>query len=97
VVRKVSTREGPAAKSGGQRFEEDDLTKMKEDAIVLEGTVRRALQNAMSSDVELENGHKVLATQLREDGMHAYDPPRRPGQSRSRSTTEPGSIHYRYK
>ena len=36
------------------------LTKSKEDAIVLEGTVVEPLPNAMFR-VELENGHKVLA------------------------------------
>lgn len=36
------------------------LPKQKEDAIVMEGTVREPLPNAMFK-VELENGHKVLA------------------------------------
>ena len=36
------------------------LTKSKEDAIVMEGTVVEPLPNAMFL-VELENGHKVLA------------------------------------
>ncbi len=36
------------------------LTKSKEDAIVMEGTVVVPLPNAMFR-VELENGHKVLA------------------------------------
>ena len=36
------------------------LTKSKEDAIVMEGTVVEPLPNAMFR-VELENGHKVLA------------------------------------
>jgi translation initiation factor IF-1 len=36
------------------------LPKPKEDAIVLEGTIRESLPNAMFK-VELENGHAVLA------------------------------------
>ena len=36
------------------------LTKSKEDAIVMEGTVLEPLPNAMFK-VELENGHEVLA------------------------------------
>ena len=36
------------------------LPKIKEDAIVLEGTIVESLPNAMFR-VELENGHKVLA------------------------------------
>ena len=36
------------------------LTKSKEDAIVMEGTVVEPLPNAMFR-VELENGHRVLA------------------------------------
>ncbi len=36
------------------------LTKSKEDAIVMEGTVVEPLPNAMFR-VVLENGHKVLA------------------------------------
>ncbi|MDG1845074.1 MAG: translation initiation factor IF-1 [Acidimicrobiales bacterium] len=36
------------------------LTKSKEDAIVMEGTIVEPLPNAMFR-VELENGHKVLA------------------------------------
>ena len=36
------------------------LTKSKEDAIVMEGTVLEPLPNAMFR-VELENGHNVLA------------------------------------
>ncbi len=44
--------EGPV---GGQT-----LAKPKEDAIVLEGTVKESLPNAMFR-VELDNGHEVLA------------------------------------
>ncbi len=40
--------------------EEKPLPKPKEDAIVLEGTIRESLPNAMFK-VELENGHAVLA------------------------------------
>ncbi len=40
--------------------EEKALPKPKEDAIVLEGTIRESLPNAMFK-VELENGHAVLA------------------------------------
>ncbi|MDP6869121.1 MAG: translation initiation factor IF-1 [Acidimicrobiales bacterium] len=36
------------------------MTKSKEDAIVMEGTVLEPLPNAMFK-VELENGHEVLA------------------------------------
>jgi translation initiation factor IF-1 len=36
------------------------LAKPKEDAIVLEGTVKESLPNAMFR-VELDNGHEVLA------------------------------------
>ena len=39
---------------------EKPLPKPKEDAIVLEGTIRESLPNAMFK-VELENGHAVLA------------------------------------
>jgi translation initiation factor IF-1 len=39
---------------------ENTLPKPKEDAIVLEGTIRESLPNAMFK-VELENGHAVLA------------------------------------
>ncbi len=39
---------------------ENALPKPKEDAIVLEGTIRESLPNAMFK-VELENGHAVLA------------------------------------
>jgi translation initiation factor IF-1 len=41
-------------------FQEDQLPKPKEDAIVMEGKVVEPLPNAMFR-VELENGHKVLA------------------------------------
>ncbi len=41
-------------------LEEKTLPKPKEDAIVLEGTIRESLPNAMFK-VELENGHAVLA------------------------------------
>ena len=40
--------------------EENPLPKPKEDAIVLEGTIRESLPNAMFK-VELDNGHEVLA------------------------------------
>ena len=42
------------------RYEEKPLPKPKEDAIVLEGTIRESLPNAMFK-VELDNGHEVLA------------------------------------
>jgi translation initiation factor IF-1 len=41
-------------------IKEKPLPKPKEDAIVLEGTIRESLPNAMFK-VELENGHAVLA------------------------------------
>ena len=50
-------------------IEEDTLPKLKEDAIVLEGTVGEALPNAMFR-VELENGHKVLAHSSGKMRMH---------------------------
>jgi translation initiation factor IF-1 len=50
-------------------IEENDLTKPKEDAIVLEGTVVEPLPNAMFR-VELENGHKVLAHSSGKMRMH---------------------------
>jgi translation initiation factor IF-1 len=49
----TSTRRAGAIK-------EKPLPKPKEDAIVLEGTIRESLPNAMFK-VELENGHAVLA------------------------------------
>jgi translation initiation factor IF-1 len=39
---------------------ENPLPKPKEDAIVLEGTIKESLPNAMFK-VELDNGHEVLA------------------------------------
>jgi translation initiation factor IF-1 len=39
---------------------EKPLPKPKEDAIVLEGTIKESLPNAMYK-VELDNGHEVLA------------------------------------
>lgn len=53
----------------GYEFKEFDLTKPKEDAIVLEGTVVEPLPNAMFR-VELENGHKVLAHSSGKMRMH---------------------------
>lgn len=50
-------------------IEEDTLPKLKEDAIVLEGTVVEPLPNAMFR-VELENGHKVLAHSSGKMRMH---------------------------
>jgi translation initiation factor IF-1 len=50
-------------------FKERDLSKPKEDAIVLEGTVIEPLPNAMFK-VELENGHKVLAHSSGKMRMH---------------------------
>jgi translation initiation factor IF-1 len=44
----------------GSPTKEKTLPKPKEDAIVLEGTIRESLPNAMFK-VELENGHAVLA------------------------------------
>ena len=52
-----------------ENFEEVDLPKPKEDAIVLEGTVVEPLPNAMFR-VELENGHKVLAHSSGKMRMH---------------------------
>ncbi|MFM7126050.1 MAG: translation initiation factor IF-1 [Actinomycetota bacterium] len=42
------------------RPKESVLSKPKDDAILLEGTILESLPNAMFR-VELENGHKVLA------------------------------------
>ena len=50
-------------------FKERDLSKPKEDAIVLEGTVVEPLPNAMFQ-VELENGHRVLAHSSGKMRMH---------------------------
>lgn len=49
--------------------EEGHLPKVKEDAIVLEGTVVEPLPNAMFR-VELQNGHKVLAHSSGKMRMH---------------------------
>jgi translation initiation factor IF-1 len=49
----------PSAHGAGAT-KETPLPKPKEDAIVLEGTIRESLPNAMFK-VELENGHAVLA------------------------------------
>jgi translation initiation factor IF-1 len=54
-TRRQRTRSWFAVASGGNA-----LPKIKEDAIVLEGTIVESLPNAMFR-VELENGHKVLA------------------------------------
>ncbi len=51
------------------KYQEDHLSKPKEDAIVLEGTVVEPLPNAMFK-VELENGHKVLAHSSGKMRMH---------------------------
>ncbi len=45
------------------------LSKQKEDAIVMEGTVTEPLPNAMFR-VELENGHKMLAHSSGKMRMH---------------------------
>src|SRR4029079_12488341 len=50
-------------------FQEDVLTKQKEDAIVLEGVVVEPLPNAVFK-VELENGHQVLAHSSGKMRMH---------------------------
>jgi translation initiation factor IF-1 len=50
----------PSCPSTITALEEKALPKPKEDAIVLEGTIRESLPNAMFK-VELENGHAVLA------------------------------------
>jgi translation initiation factor IF-1 len=47
----------------------EQLPKPKEDAIVLEGTVKEPLPNAMFR-VELENGHVVLAHSSGKMRMH---------------------------
>src|ERR1700733_524444 len=60
---------GPEALHPGERSWEVDLPKLKEDAIVLEGTVVEPLPNAMFR-VELENGHKVLAHSSGKMRMH---------------------------
>ena len=60
---------GPEALHSGVRSWEVDLPKLKEDAIVLEGTVVEPLPNAMFR-VELENGHKVLAHSSGKMRMH---------------------------
>jgi translation initiation factor IF-1 len=49
-----------ASRSAGRTRRGFTLTKQKEDAIVLEGTVVESLPNAMFR-VELENGPEVLA------------------------------------
>jgi translation initiation factor IF-1 len=62
-LRQVSPVRGPAPGARrplSDRPGEPALPKPKEDAIVLEGTVVEPLPNAMFQ-VELENGHKVLA------------------------------------
>ena len=60
---------GAAPWRGAGPIEEDTLPKLKEDAIVLEGTVVEPLPNAMFR-VELENGHKVLAHSSGKMRMH---------------------------
>jgi len=50
-------------------FQEDVLTKQKEDAIVLEGVVVEPLPNAVFK-VELDNGHHVLAHSSGKMRMH---------------------------
>jgi translation initiation factor IF-1 len=50
----------PVAGSIARASEELPLPKPKEDAIVLEGTIKESLPNAMFK-VELDNGHEVLA------------------------------------
>ena len=74
------------------------LTKSKEDAIVMEGTVVEPLPNAMFR-VELENGHKVLAHISGKMRMHYIRI--LPGDKVQVELTpydlERGSITYRYK
>jgi translation initiation factor IF-1 len=66
-VRRVSVK---AAKRRSVLYlEEGHLPKVKEDAIVLEGTVVEPLPNAMFR-VELQNGHKVLAHSSGKMRMH---------------------------
>ena len=60
---------GTALSRSAGTIEEDTLPKLKEDAIVLEGTVVEPLPNAMFR-VELENGHKVLAHSSGKMRMH---------------------------
>ncbi len=55
--RRVVSRRGLPFQQHG---EEKPLPKPKEDAIVLEGTIKESLPNAMFK-VELDNGHEVLA------------------------------------
>jgi translation initiation factor IF-1 len=54
------SRSWPAPAHVRVNEEECPLPKPKEDAIVLEGTIRESLPNAMFK-VELDNGHSVLA------------------------------------
>ncbi len=54
---------------GCQRYKDIHLSKPKEDAILLEGTVVEPLPNAMFR-VELDNGHKVLAHSSGKMRMH---------------------------
>ena len=74
------------------------LTKSKEDAIVMEGTVVEPLPNAMFR-VELENGHKVLAHISGKMRMHYIRI--LPGDKVQVELTpydlESGRITYRYK
>ena len=58
---------GPEVPSSSES--EVHLPKPKEDAIVLEGTVKEPLPNAMFK-VELENGHVVLAHSSGKMRMH---------------------------
>ncbi len=53
---RIDPDHGPIARAS----EEHPLPKPKEDAIVLEGTIKESLPNAMFK-VELDNGHEVLA------------------------------------
>jgi translation initiation factor IF-1 len=52
--------ESPSGLSSVHHGLEKPLPKPKEDAIVLEGTIKESLPNAMFK-VELDNGHEVLA------------------------------------
>ncbi len=74
------------------------LSKPKEDAIVLEGTVTESLPNAMFR-VELENGHQVLAHISGKMRMHYIRilPGDRVQVELTPYDLERGRITYRYK
>ena len=60
VALALGLRPGPSRSGRGHPTGGQTLPKPKEDAIVLEGTVKESLPNAMFR-VEFENGHSVLA------------------------------------